>query len=56
MTETPQTTIDQALDAINFTDESLVPAIAQHHDGLDEPRVHYRNDDHGSGLLLVTLA
>jgi len=32
MTETPQTTIDQALDAINFTDESLVPAIAQQHD------------------------
>jgi phosphoribosyl-AMP cyclohydrolase len=32
MTETPQTTIDQALDAINFTDEGLVPAIAQQHD------------------------
>ena len=32
MTQTPQTTIDQALDAINFTDEGLVPAIAQQHD------------------------
>ena len=32
MTETPQTTIDQALDAINFTDEGLEPAIAQQHD------------------------
>jgi len=32
MTETPQTTIDQALDAINFTDNGLVPAIAQQFD------------------------
>lgn len=32
MTETPQTTIDQALEAINFTDDGLVPAIAQQHD------------------------
>ncbi len=32
MTETPQATIDQAIDAINFNDDGLVPAIAQQFD------------------------
>jgi phosphoribosyl-AMP cyclohydrolase len=32
MTKTPQTIIDQVLDAIKFTDDGLVPAIAQQHD------------------------
>ena len=32
MTETPQATIDQAIDAINFNDDGQVPAIAQQFD------------------------
>ena len=51
MTETPQATIDQALEAVAFNDDGLIPAIAQQFDTGEVLMMAWMNQESVSETL-----